>query len=96
MPLRIDEYVINTLMPDLVGHGHQPSAFLVYLQLWYRSRGRAGQVPMSHRDIADATGLSKSAVQASIRTLIRRRLIRATRESSTSVPRYAVLKPWIR
>jgi hypothetical protein len=42
--------------------------------------------------MADATGLSKSAVQASVRTLTRRRLIRATRESRTAVPEYAVLR----
>ena len=51
---------------------------------------------MSHQDVADATGLSKSAVQAAMRTLTRRRLIRATRESSTAVPQYAVLRPWKR
>jgi hypothetical protein len=91
---RIDAYVVDTLMPDLVLHDHQPSAFLVYLQLWYRST--AGRVRMSHQAVADATGLSKSAVQASMRTLIRRRLIRATRESPTAVPQYAVLRPWKR
>jgi CRP-like cAMP-binding protein len=93
---RIDAYVVDTLMPDLVLHDHQPSAFLVYLQLWYRSTAGRGRVRLSHQDVADATGLSKSAVQASMRTLIRRRLVRATRESRTAVPQYAVLRPWKR
>ena len=31
--LEIDDYVIDTLMADLVGHDRQPSAFLVYLSL---------------------------------------------------------------
>jgi hypothetical protein len=91
---RIDSYVVDTLMADLVLHDHQPSAFLVYLQLWYRSRSAAARIRLSHQDMAQATGLSKSAVQAAIRTLTRRRLIRATRVSSTAVPHYVVLRPW--
>jgi winged helix-turn-helix DNA-binding protein len=93
---RVDSYVVETLMPDLVLHDHQPSAFLVYLQLWYRSRNAPSRVRLSHQEMAEATGLSKSAVQASIRTLTRRRLIRALRESSTAVPHYVVLRPWRR
>ena len=93
---RVDSYVVETLMQDLVLHDHQPSAFLVYLQLWYRSRNALSRVRLSHQEMAEATGLSKSAVQASIRTLMRRRLIRAIRESSTAVPQYVVLRPWRR
>lgn len=95
-PLKIDSYVMDTLMPDLVLHDHQPSAFLVYLQLWYRSSGRAPRVRLSHREMADATGLSKSAVQAAIRTLIRRQLVASSREFVTEVPQYVVLRPWRR
>ena len=29
----MDDYVFDTLMPDLVGHDRQPSAFIVYLFL---------------------------------------------------------------
>ena len=94
--IRIDAYVMDTLMPDLVLHDRQPSAFLVYLQLWYRSTGRQARVQVSHQAMADATGLSKSAVQAAIRTLTRRRLIRAARDSATAVPAYSVLRPWRR
>lgn len=93
---RIDAYLVETLMPDLVRHDHQPSAFLVYLFLWCRGAAGRARVQVSHQRIADATGLSKSAVQAAVRTLSRRRLIRAVRESSTAVPQYAVLKPWRR
>jgi DNA-binding MarR family transcriptional regulator len=92
----LDAYVMDTLMPDLVLHDRQPSAFLVYLQLWYRSAGRKAPVRVSHRDMVDATGLSKSAVQAAIRALSRRRLIRTTRETATAVPEYTVLRPWRR
>ena len=94
--VRIDTYVIDTLMADLVGHDRQPSAFLVYLQLWRRSTGRKDGGRVSHQQMADATGLSKSAVQAAVRTLTRRRLIRVTRASLTDVPAYTVLRPWRR
>ena len=93
---RLDVYVMETLMPDLVLHDRQPSAFLVYLHLAYRSTGRRGSVAVSHRTMADATGLSKSAVQGAIRTLARRRLVRTTRAAATSVPEYTVLRPWRR
>lgn len=93
---RIDAYLVDVLMPDLVLHDHQPSAFLVYLYLWCRGGAGKGRVRASHQQIAHATGLSKSAVQASIRTLARRKLVRATRASPTAVPDYAVLKPWRR
>lgn len=91
---RVDAYVVETLMADLVLHDHQPSAFLVYLRLWHQSAGRRNGVPVSHRDMADATGLSKSAVQAALRTLVRRRLVRVKRAHRTAVPEYLVLRPW--
>jgi hypothetical protein len=93
---RLDAYVVDTLMADLVQHDRQPSAFLVYLQLWLRASGRRSAVAVSHQAMADATGLSKSAVQAAVRTLLRRRLIRAARASATAVPAYTVLRPWRR
>jgi hypothetical protein len=92
----VDAYVMDTLMPDLVLHDRQPSAFLVYLHLWYRSAGRKAPVRASHRDMVDATGLSKSAVQAAIRALSRRRLIQVARQAVTAVPQYTVLRPWRR
>jgi hypothetical protein len=91
---RIDSYVVDTLMPDLVTHDRRPSAFLVYLHLWYRSAGRKAPLRTSHREIVDATGLSKSGVQGAIRTLTRRRLVRSTRAAITAVPEYTVLRPW--
>lgn len=93
---RIDAYLTDTLMRDLVLHDHQPSAFLVYLQLWRRAAGPKAGRRVSHQHMADASGLSKSAVQAAIRTLTRRRLIRATRDAPTAVAAYTVLRPWRR
>jgi hypothetical protein len=94
---RFDRYVIDTLMPDLIGHDRQPSAFVVYLYLAHRAGGtRQRSVGASLQTIALDTGLSKSAVQRGLRTLIRRRLVRAEKASRTAVPAYTVLRPWIR
>ena len=91
---RFDAYVMDTLMADLVLHDRQPSAFLVYLHLWTRARGRMQAA--SHQAMADATGVSNSAVQAAVRTLVRRRLLRVKRAGRTAVPEYTVLRPWRR
>jgi DNA-binding GntR family transcriptional regulator len=84
-------------MPDLVGHDRQPSAFLVYLYLWRQTDGagaRAAQVALV--DIAEATGLSKRAVQDALGRLAKRKLLTVTRDSITAVPVYTVLRPWQR
>jgi hypothetical protein len=95
--LVVDRYVVDSLMPDLVGHDRQPSAFLVYLHLWARGGGSARRaIAASHATVAADTGLSKSAVQAAIRVLRRRRLIEQRKASPTAVPDYVVLKPWRR
>jgi hypothetical protein len=93
---RVDAYVLETLMPDLVLHDRRPSTFLVYLHLWYRTAGHQAPLRTSHQQMADNTGLSKSAVQSAIRILIRRRLVRVVRDGATAVPAYTVLKPWRR
>lgn len=93
----LDAYVIETLMPDLVGHDRSPSAFLVYLHLWHRTAGsRERRAAVSLAQLAEDTGLSKSAVQAALRLLKRRKLVKAERESLTAVPVYEVLRPWVR
>jgi DNA-binding GntR family transcriptional regulator len=95
--IELDPYVVDTLMPDLVGHDRQPSAFLVYLLLWRLTHGAGAaalQVPL--RDLAAGTGLSKRAVQEALARLIRRRLVEAVREGATAVAVYTVLQPWRR
>jgi hypothetical protein len=58
--LVVDRYVLETLMPDLVGHDRRASAFLVYLALWARAAGRpARHARVSLRTLAEETGLSK-------------------------------------
>jgi hypothetical protein len=93
----VDPYVLRTLMPDLVGHDRQASAFVVYLFLWERSAGgRQRNVPLSLRVIAEGTGLSKRAVQTALGVLTRRRLVTARRGGPTAVPEYSVHRPWAR
>ena len=84
-------------MADLVGHDRMPSAFIVYLYLYWRTApSRSRSVRLSHQSIATETGLSKSAVQAAMRNLVRRKLVRSERESVTAVPVHYVLRPWRR
>ena len=91
----LDAYILDTLMADLVGHDRQPSAFLVYLSLW-RGMESNSTVQIALRDIAEATGLSKRAVQAALSWLVKRKLISVARASITAVPVYTVLRPWRR
>lgn len=95
--MRIDPYVIDVLMPDLVGHDKQPSAFILYLYLCSEASKKRGRtVQLSHQHMANETGLSKSAVQAAVRNLVRRKLLASRLASRTAVPEYSVLRPWRR
>jgi DNA-binding MarR family transcriptional regulator len=92
---RIDAYVIDVLMRDLVGHDRSPSAFMVFLYLWRRTRGsRHAKVRLSHRAIAADTGLSKSAVQHALQILHRRNLVRSSLRHRTDTPEHEVLRTW--
>jgi transcription initiation factor IIE alpha subunit len=97
MPIAVDEYVVDTLMADLVGHDRQPSAFLVYLTLLRRTTA-AGKttVRLPLMDLAEATGLSKRTVQNALAWLQHRKLVTASRASATEVPAYRVHAPWRR
>ena len=93
--LPLDPYVIETLMPDLVGHDRRPSAFLVYLYLWRQTNGgRARSAELPLRQIAEGTGVSKRAVQNALRALVRRRLVTASHATPTSAPTFIVHRPW--
>lgn len=95
MRISIDRYVLETLMPDLVGRDRRPVAFALYLYLWTRTAGGgAKSVRVSHQAVADELGVSKSAVQAAVKHLVRRRLLRARHASPTAVPEYFPLRPW--
>ncbi|HET7787485.1 MAG TPA: hypothetical protein VFP52_17855 [Myxococcales bacterium] len=91
----LDGYVIETLMRDLISHDRKPSAFAVYLWLWLRTHGEARRsVHQSLQQLADGTGLSKSAVQSAVKALLRRHLLSARQASRTATPEYMVNRPW--
>jgi len=97
LPLKLEPYVVDVLLRDLVGHDRSPAAFLVYLTLYaltYANGRRSARISLA--DLAERTGLSKSAVQAALRILLRRQLLRAQHASRTAVPEYSVLRPWAR
>jgi len=95
--IAVDDYVLDVLMRDIVGHDRQPAAYLVYLHLYGQTaRARWKPIAASLRDIADATGLSKSAVQTALELLRRRELIASTSDHPTTTPRNRVLRPWRR
>jgi len=91
----VDDYVLDVLMRDLVGHDRQPAAYLVYLYLYGQAaRAKWKPVPASLRLLAEATGLSKSAVQSALENLRRRELIVTTSAHATAVPRHRILRHW--
>jgi hypothetical protein len=91
----IDDYVLDVLMRDLIGHDEKPSAYLVYLHLYGQAaRTKRHSISASVRAIADATGLSKSAVHAALIHLRRRQLIATTSDHVTATPRHRVLRHW--
>lgn len=95
--LQVDDYILDTLMADLIGHDRQPSAFVVYLFLWRSTHGsKAATAQVALIDIAERTGLSKRSVQSALTWLVRRKLLSVARASITAVPVYTVLRPWRR
>ena len=94
--MQIDDYVIETLMRDLVGHDRRPTSFLVYLWLTGEQARRRGEVEASYLEMAEAVGISKSSAQAAVGWLRRRKLVAVTNASATATPVYAVKRPWRR
>jgi len=91
---QMDRYVTDVLMRDLVAHDRRPVSFLVYLWLAAEQQERKGAVEISYRELAENIGVSKSAAQAGVGWLARRKLISVSKENATAVPSYVVLSPW--
>jgi hypothetical protein len=91
-PLSLDRYVLDVLMPDLVGHDRMPSAFLVYLLIEAMEAGE----PLGYSGIAERTGLSRRTCQDAIAHLERRGLIAVDRRADNEAARFRALRPWIR
>jgi DNA-binding MarR family transcriptional regulator len=91
----VEHYVVDVLLRDLVGHDKRPAAFLVYLHL-YTAAARSCWRPVaaSLRDIAEGTGLSKSAVETAMKALRYRRLVKTRKTFRTARPKHWVLRHW--
>jgi hypothetical protein len=94
--IKLDDYILDTLLRDLTGHDRRPAAFLVYLWLAGEQSRRKSAVTISYQTLAENTGLSRSSTQSSIRWLIGRNLVHVTKANPTAVPRYTVQFPWCR
>jgi hypothetical protein len=90
----IDDYVIDVLMRDLVGHDRKPVSFLVYLWLAAEQARTRSRVRVSYQQVAESVGISKSSAQSAIRWLLRRKLLVVEKESVTATPAYDVCHPW--
>jgi hypothetical protein len=92
----LDRYVTDVLMRDLVAHDRRPVSFLVYLWLASEQQEKKGAVQISYRELAENIGVSKSAAQAGVGWLVRRKLVAVSKASVTATPCYEVLSPWRR
>ena len=92
----LDPYITHTLMRDLVGHDHRPAAFLVYLWLVSEEKRTSGPAEVSYAQLAEETGLSRSAAQSAVSWLLGRKLLSAEHATVTATPVYRTLRPWKR
>jgi CRP-like cAMP-binding protein len=95
--ITVEAYLVDCLLPDLVGHDRRLGSFIVYLYLYRHASQQANwSVRLSHQAIASATGLSRSTVQNALAHLQDRHLIVTSRTHATAVPLHRVLRPWLR
>ena len=92
--IKLDDYVLDTLMRDLVGHDRRSASFLVYLWLAAEQQRQKSAVSISYSDLAESVGVSKSSAQAAVAWLIHRKLISSTKANVTATPSYSVHTPW--
>ena len=91
--IKLDDYVLDGLMRDLVGHDRRPASFLVYIWLAAEQQRRRKPVIISYSELAESTGISKSSAQAAVGWLVRRRLLSVTKENVTATPSYRIQTP---
>jgi hypothetical protein len=92
----LDPYIHGTLLRDLVGHDHKPAAFVIYVWLYAEHQLMGKPIAISYARLADETGLSRSASQAAVGWLVRRKLLSVDKEAVTATPVYSVQRPWRR
>ena len=92
--LALDDYVIDVLMRDLVGHDRRPTSFLLFLWLDAEQTRRDGPVQVSYLELAESVGVSKSSAQVAVNWLVRRKLLSVSKDNITATPCYTVQRPW--
>jgi hypothetical protein len=92
--VKLDEYVLDSLMRDLVGHDRRPVSYLVYLWMAAEQQRQNRPVSISYGDLAESVGVSKSSAQSAVAWLIHRKLISSTKVNVTATPKYTVQTPW--
>lgn len=92
--IKLDDYILDTLLRDLTGHDRKPAAFLVYLWLAGEQSRRKTAVSISYQELAENTGLSRSSAQSSVRWLVGRKLLIVNKTNATAIPTYTVQFPW--
>ena len=91
---QIDDYILDVLMRDLVGHDRRPASFLVLLWLAFEEQRTGGPVQISYVDLAENVGISKSSAQVAITWLLSRQLVSTEKDHVTATPRYTVNPIW--
>jgi hypothetical protein len=91
---KLDPYITEVLLRDLVGHDRRPASFLVYIWLTAEQQRRASPVSISYQDLAESIGISKSSAQSAVAWLTRRKLLAVTKATVTATPAYKALAPW--
>src|ERR1035438_5508915 len=57
----IDDYILDVLLRDLVGHDRRPVSFLVFLWLFFEQQRSGDSVQISYVDLAENVGISRCA-----------------------------------
>jgi hypothetical protein len=101
---KLDPYLTDVLLRDLVGHDRRPASFLVYIwftaeqqkyaQQKYAQQRHTSAVTISYQELAESIGISKSSAQSAVAWLVRRKLLAVTKTTVTATPTYKVLTPW--
>jgi hypothetical protein len=92
--VKLNEYVVDSLMRDLVGHDRRPVGYLVYLWLAAEQQRLKKPVSISYSNLAECVGVSKSSAQSAVSWLLHRKLISSTKANVTATPSYSVQTPW--
>jgi len=58
-----DEYVLDSLMRDLVGHDRRPVSYLVYLWLAAEQQRQKKTVSISYSDLAESVASRKAPLR---------------------------------